>query len=228
MVKEQGKFIGSIALTFALGGILIFGNVLLAVNTVAAGFEPDHQSVVSELNRETAELNVVGKDMTNTNEVSTVMKTLPDGTTVIVEYSYGESDTKATVTYSRDGEVYNYKGETAEAVIERFGGPNRWADVPLRYVKGEAVIGDIGQDDAISISMKAITEKYALKQTTLNRFAVTAEYYTIYEDIPCAVWWVNLYPTNRDEYSEIGCYTAVLNTQTGEVIQLLSAADSKG
>ena len=228
MMKKQGKFIGAIALTFALGGILILGNVLLAANTVAAGFAPDHQPAVSAFNRETAELHVVAKDNPNTNEVSTVMKTLPDGTTVIVEYSYGESDTKATVTYSRDGEVYHYTGEAAEAVIERFGGPNRWADVPPRYVKGEPMMGDIGQDDAISISVKAITEKYALKQTTLNRFTITAEYYAVYEEIPCAVWWVNLYPTNRDEYSEIGCYTAVLNTQTGEVIQLLSAADSKG
>jgi methyl coenzyme M reductase subunit C len=69
---------------------------------------------------------------------------------------------------------------------------------------------------------------YALKREILVRFDTAAKFYSVYEDIDGAAWFVQLYPSDIDDFAEIGCYTAVLSAETGEAIQLLSAADSNG
>ena len=118
------------------------------------------------------------------------------------------------------------RDKAAEATIERFGGPKR--NLPDRYVEGQPCDSDIEQEAAISIGVNAITGKYALKQTTIDKFNITTTYYSSYEDIGGAVWFVRLYPINAEEFSEIGSYSAVLDAATGEVIQLLSAVDGRG
>ena len=55
-----------------------------------------------------------------------------------------------------------------------------------------------------------------------------ATYYSTYADISGAVWLTNLNPINAIDFSEIGCYTALLNAETGKVLQFLSAADGRG
>ena len=225
-MKKQGKFTGAIALTLAIGGVLIIGNAALATRMVAEGVKAKSQTTISKANPETAEQDIVLNGNTNTNEVYSVIKTLPNGTTAIVKYSYGENRAQATVTYTNDGAVYSYEGEEAEATIERFGGTRR--NLPNPYIEGQPDDGDIEQEAAISIATKSIIEKYALKQTVLTRFSITATYYSTYDDISGAVWFIDLYPINASDFSEIGCYAAVLNAETGEVVQLLSAADGKG
>ena len=70
--------------------------------------------------------------------------------------------------------------------------------------------------------------RYALKQATLDKFNVTATYYSTYGDMSGAVWCIDLNPINASDFSEIGCYTVLLNTETGEVVQFHSAADGRG
>jgi hypothetical protein len=158
-----------------------------------------------------------------------IMKKLDNGTTVFVRYSYGEGGTKADVTYDTgDGrqETFSYEGDAAAAAIERFGGPKR--DTPVRYTEGQPGENDIARDAAVSAAMDALTGQYALRQETLDRFSVTTAFYSVYEDLPAPVWYVSLYPANADEFSEIGCYTALIDAETGETVRLLSAADGKG
>jgi hypothetical protein len=230
-MRKAGKLVGAIVLTFAAGGALIFGNAALAAQTVTAASSPKPLEVIVSEKQEqpTASQAIAERETAVQSEVSTVMKTLGNGATVIVEYYYGENGANATVTQkSVDGksDISNYEGETAEATIERFGGPKR--NLPDRYIEGQAGNSDIAKEVAVSSAIKAITEKYALKQVLLDKFSVTAKFYSTYEEISGAVWWVNLYPANADEFSEIGCYTAILNAETGEAIQLLSAVDGKG
>ena len=207
-MKNQGKFIGAIALTFAIGGALVIGNALLATGTVAAaGVEPENQAVVSNVKPETT-------------EVSTTMKTLPNGAAVIVangEVTVNQpsngNDTAVSFYYNSDSGVFD--------VIER-------SDILGCYIEGQPGDGDIEQETAVSIAVKSITDKYALKQTTLDKFNISATYYSTYEDISGAVWFINLNPINAGDFSEIGCYTVVLNAETGEVVLLFSAADGRG
>jgi hypothetical protein len=223
-MKKTGAIIGAIALTFAIGSGLIFGNAALAVRTMAkettAGAPED---IVG------AEREATARETDKQTKVSTVMKTLENGTTVMVEYYYDEDGAKAAVTRKyADGQasVSNYEGETAEAAIERFGGPKR--NIPDRYVKAQPGESNVKEIAAINAAIEAIAEKYALKQETLDKFNVTPVFYSKYEDVSSSVWWISLYPANADDFSDIECYTAILNGDTGETLRLLSAADGRG
>jgi len=166
-------------------------------------------------------------------DFTTVTKTFPDGIIITLQYYVDDGDgneTMAAVTYGDDTNSFTgwYHGKAADMIIERFNNDDRWVGVPLRYEQGQPDENDIDEAAAIDIAVKAITEKYALKQETLDRFTITAVYFSAYEHFPGPMWWVSMYPTNVEEYSEIGCYTAVLDAKTGEVRQRLSADDGKG
>jgi hypothetical protein len=230
--RTIGGIIGGIVLTFAIGGGLIFGNAALAVQTMAA--EPRAALTARTVATEPGAALTVQTMATELNAgdpagVATILKTLENGTTVMVEYYYDEGGAKAAVTHKyTDGQtsVSNYEGATAEAAIERFGGPKR--NIPDRYVKARPGESNVEEIVAINSAIAAIAEKYALKQETLDKFSVTPVFYSRYEDIASSVWWISLYPANPEDFSDIGCYTAILNGDTGETISLLSAVDGKG
>jgi hypothetical protein len=235
-MKKTSTLVGAIALTFAVGGALILGNAAFAAQTQAAvstamlgSAEP--ASTGNPPAATAAAQDKTAGETTRTHpisgaEKSVVMKTLPNGSTVLVEYFYDADGAKATVTYNADGAVYEYEGEAAEAAIERFGGPKR--DIPARYVEGRPGEGDITEELATFEAMKAIANKYALTAETFDRFGVNAKFYSVYEDVAGAVWFVQLYPATSKEFSEIGAYSVILNAATGEALQVLSADDGKG
>lgn len=198
-MKKQGKFIGPAALTLALGSVLIIGNALFATGAAVA-------DVGSGAKTEAVEQSIVLSSNTNANGVSPVIETLPDGTTVITQNGSG-------------GIVFTYDGE---------GFSTSAYDPSSSYAVGQPGEGDIAQEAAVSIAVNSITERYALKQAVLDRFNITATYYTTYSDISGAAWVVELNPISASDFSEIGCYTAVLNAETGKVLQLRSAADGLG
>lgn len=100
--------------------------------------------------------------------------------------------------------------------------------IPL-IKEGTPSANEISSDKAGEIGIAELTKKYALKQETLDRFTVTVKYYEVTPDAPGKhTWWVNLYPTNVDEFSEIGCYWTYIDAETGEALKLLSAVDGKG
>lgn len=113
-----------------------------------------------------------------------------------------------------------------------FGGNNdyRGRACNFRSVKeGTPLANEISSDKAEEIGIAAITPKYALTQETLDRFTVTLKYYEVTDEAPGKhVWRVYLYPTNTDEFSEIGCYWTYIDAETGDALQLKSAVDGKG
>jgi hypothetical protein len=154
---------------------------------------------------------------------------LENGISIIIGYVRDDENPKADVIYHySDGrqETYSYEGEAAAAAIERFGGEKR--DILYSYEEGQPGESDITRDEAVSAALDALTDKYALRQETLDRFSVTAAFYSVYEDLTAPVWRVYLYPADTDDFAEIGCYTALLNAKTGEAVRLMSAADGRG
>jgi hypothetical protein len=217
------------AVTLGLGAGAIFGNGALASQAMALGIGGEHSEAIAAADRETAPRSETQSNPAQQDGTATILKTLENGTTVLVEYFYGNGGAKATVTYeSPDGErtSSSYDGDAAEAAIERFGGPKR--NIPDRYVEAELGECDISEETAVLAAIDELTQKYALKQTLLDKFTVTAKFYAAYEDLSAPVWWINLYPADTEEFSETGSYTAILDASTGEALKLLSAADGKG
>jgi len=185
------------------------------------------------------------------NRVSTGIVTNESGQTVIVEYYFDESDrtVKADVTVENpDDEVmqFAHEGITAEQFIERVIGQeeyNSWAsqvgaptradrraeaDINSRYIDGNPDESEISEEMAIANAIQLLMKKYALRQETVDRFTVTAKYYTKNPDVAVPAWWVLLEPTNTNDYSEIGSYWAFIDSSTGEEVGLYSAVDGKG
>ena len=157
-------------------------------------------------------------------EMNVVIKTLENGEIVLLQYMLDdESEPCVSIVYP-SGEVKYLNGDDGIAITKRFDGIEH---IP-QNIKGDPADSGITEDEAVSIAVNAIVDKYALRQEIVNRYTITAIYYMVYEDFDRAVWWVLLYPTNADDFIEIGCYSANLDGETGEVIQLLSAADGKG
>lgn len=254
-MKKTGTLFLSGIVTLGIGAGAIFGNGLLASQTMAAGINPSAFSAPAQA----GEVNMLREanltsfpqnesqytlqaTVTSQDKSYAILKVLETGETVMVQYGYDEDGAKATRTYTpADGEpqVENYAGDQAELLIKRY---TQSTSLPPKYVydedyeitesyvydEGQPDADDITQEAAVDTGKKELTQKYALQQEVLDRFSVTTEFYSTYEDLSGPVWWVNLYPINVDEFSEIGCYTAILNANTGEALRLLSAVDGKG
>ena len=181
------------------------------------------------------------------DNVKTGMVSIGNGKTIIVEYYYDESvgTVKANVTCEGsdglDVEISgSYESIEAQRFAELVAGTKQydaWAEqvgapvtgkLKVVYTEGEPGADELTEERAIAAATELLTEKYALKQGTLDRFTVTAKFYVEHPDASSPVWWVSLYPTNRDEFPEIGCYWALIDSKTGEAVQLCSAVDGKG
>jgi len=250
MFKKKGALIGAIALTLVLGCGFIFGNAALASWIMGTESEPASgvQSVILSVDTETPWQGSIELETPNAGRVSTGMITLENGHTILIEYFFDESErvVKANVTLDGDSPL-SYEGGDAEQALMRLIGTDEydsWANqVSARtsadgaaqdrtrdpiYIYGDPSDSKITQQEAIDNAEKFLMEKYALKPETMGRFTVTPKFYTRYEDIFESVWWVNYYPTITEEFMEIGCYWALINSDTGDAVGLFSAADGKG
>ncbi len=94
------------------------------------------------------------------------------------------------------------------------------------FVPGTPSDVDLAEEEAVKIAQNAVVEKFALTDDTLSRFSVHAAFNVVNPDQP--VWCVTLFPTKQEDFAEIGNYYIVLNSQSGEIVQILSAADGIG
>jgi hypothetical protein len=94
------------------------------------------------------------------------------------------------------------------------------------FVSGTPGKNDITKEKAIEIARNAIIKKYALSDKTLSRFTVSADFNIVNPKQP--TWHVNFLPTDQSDYSEIGNYFITINSPSGEVVKLSSAADGVG
>ena len=237
-MKKHTALLLSGALTLAIGAAVIVGNGWVASQVMAFGISEEtpakitgtsYEAQQAAANNDTLpeydweanpdEYPIIGK-----RGVITLLKSAGNGNVVTLGYTVVDGNVgKATVIYP-SGEVELLEGEAAATAVEGFGGLE--LKEFLTYTEGEPGENDIVEADAIAIGINAVTDKYALKREILDKFNITAVFYTVYEDIDGAVWCVSLNPVNRDEYWDIGGnYTAILNAETGDALQVFSAVD---
>lgn len=94
------------------------------------------------------------------------------------------------------------------------------------FVAGTPGTNDIAKEKAIKIAKSAVVKKYALSDDTLSKFTISSNLNVIDVDHP--IWIIGFTPTNQSDFSNIGVYVAELNSHSGDVIKLSSAADAVG
>lgn len=94
------------------------------------------------------------------------------------------------------------------------------------FVDGTPSENDMAEEAAVKIAKNAVVEKYALTDETLSRFSIDSAFNVVNPDQP--EWSITLYPTNQDDFSEIGTYHVTIKSPSGEIVKILSAADAVG
>ncbi len=94
------------------------------------------------------------------------------------------------------------------------------------FVAGTPSEKDLTETEAIKTAKEAITKEYALTKETLSRFSIDTAFNVA--DLNAPIWSITFYPTDQNDFSEIGTYNITVDSQSGKIIKILSAADGVG
>lgn len=202
-MKKGKAAILSASLVLLGGAGLIFGNQVLASNALSADKQTEAPVVIPEstaLNAANA-AQLSNVSMKSNTQDETYMALTNENTMEDIKEASG---TETVTTTTSDADASGFK-------------------------EGTPLENETSSDEAKKIAVDALAEEYALTQETLDRFTVTLKYFVEHPDYPDKhVWRINLDPANMDDFSEIGCYWTYIDAETGETLQLKSAADGIG
>lgn len=221
MKKSFSRILMSCAMVVAVGGVAVAGNDLWVTQAMAAR---DNQT----------------SPVISADKISVQKNTNP----VIGAETKNETQSKGDyqIVNKPDGQVIvrNLPNGDFKVISD---------NTKPTFIAGTPGKNDITKEKAIEIAKNAIVEKFSLSDKTLSRFTVTANFnivnpklnkedmkYTTrfkYADLDIVnskqpTWQVTYDPTNQSDYSEIGHYTVIINSSSGEVVKLSSAADGLG
>lgn len=94
------------------------------------------------------------------------------------------------------------------------------------FVAGIPSKNDLTEDEAIETAKSAIVEEFALTDETLSKFSINANFNVA--DSKAPVWSITFYPTKQNDFSQIGNYNITIDSLSGKIIKILSAADGVG
>lgn len=198
MKKSFSRILLSCAMVVAVGAVAVAGNGLLVSQAMAAS---DSQTSP-----------VVSADM-----ISVQKNTNPVIGAEIKNETQAQGDYQIVNKPSGQVIVRNLPNGDFEVISD---------NSKPTFIAGTPGKNDIAEEKAIEIAKKAIVEKFSLSDEALSRFTVTANFDIVNPEQP--TWNINYAPTNQSDYSEIGNYLVIINSPSGEVAKLLSAADGIG
>lgn len=210
------------AVTLALGAGLIFGNVAFA--SLVADKSVENQSVIAtdlSVKSDAESLNVVALRTNVGNGVFLAQSqnySVEERMSKIPNISKEEQE-------RRLAEKLRASGYTEEEIVKKMEEIKKAVENPI-YVEGTPGANDIAVENAVDIAKSAIQEKYALTDKTLSRFYVHTGFNVANLNSP--TWHIDLNPIIQSDFSEIGCYNVILDSVTGKIIEIGSAADGRG
>lgn len=216
MKKKWTKVVSGLALTAAIGAGAIGANSFLTSLALAADVK-EGTPVITTDTKETGENTEDLLENTNvwqSDNPDIVIKTDDNGNQTIV---FDESLTEE--------EKLQLEKDLERAQIDRNGGADESETTPV-FVEGTPSTDDLTKEEAIQIATKAIIEDYALTNETLSKFSIHTAFNVVDPKNP--VWSITFYPTNQSDFAQIGNYNLTIDSLSGEVITILSAADGVG
>ena len=94
------------------------------------------------------------------------------------------------------------------------------------FVAGTPSEKDLTEKQAVELAKKSVDSEYALTDDTWSKFSIHAILNVVDPEAP--IWGVTFYPTNPDDFSEIGNYYVTIDSHSGDIIKIMSAADGVG
>ena len=221
-MNKVTKILTGTATTLVLGAGLIFGNAVFTLCAFAPNNHAETQPVITpDLSiKPDVEDNIVV--LSNSTGKSIF---LAQSSESVKEQMNEVTDISKEEQERRIAEKLRINGYTEDEIVKKMEGIKKELENPV-YVEGTPSANDIAVNDAIDIAKSAIQEKYALTDETLKRFSVHTGFNVVDPEHP--TWHIDFYPTIQSDFAEIGCYYVVLDSVTGEIIQISSAADGRG
>ncbi|SHH82783.1 hypothetical protein SAMN02745823_01077 [Sporobacter termitidis DSM 10068] len=99
-------------------------------------------------------------------------------------------------------------------------------DYKPTFVAGTPSEKDLTEEKAIELAKKSVDSEYALTDDTWSKFSTYAVLNIV--DPAAPVWSVTFYPTNQNDFSQIGTYNVTIDSFSGKIINIMSAADGVG
>lgn len=94
------------------------------------------------------------------------------------------------------------------------------------FLAGTPSAKDLTEKNAIETARSAIVKEYALTDETLSKFSTSAMLNVVDPEAP--IWSITFYPTNQNDFSQIGTYNITIDSLSGKIIKIMSAADGVG
>ncbi len=106
------------------------------------------------------------------------------------------------------------------------GGSEARKNANSTFAAGTPSENDLTKEEAVELAKKSVDSEYALTDETWSRFSANALFNAV--DPKAPVWSITFYPTDQNDFSQIGTYNITIDSLSGEIIKIMSAADGVG
>lgn len=94
------------------------------------------------------------------------------------------------------------------------------------FVAGTPSENDLPEEQAVELAKNSVDNEFALTEETWSKFSTNAVLNVADPEAP--VWSITFYPTNQNDFSQIGTYNVTIDSRSDEIIKIMSAADGVG
>lgn len=223
-MKKRAKMILACAATLAIGAGAVMGNSYFVPKVIAA----DANQIMPVITADGVSVNAEGEPSAKVvidTKGQVILGTQNNATIDLEEFKKLEEmkneerkEYLASMTVEQRTEFFKKLKESG--YVLKFNNTN-----PV-FVDGTPSENDLAEEAAVKIAKNAVVEKFALTKETLSRFSIDAAFNVVNPDQP--EWSITLYPTNQNDFSEIGTYHVTIKSPSGEIVKILSAADAVG
>jgi hypothetical protein len=220
MKKTVVKIMLGMAVTAAIGTGAAAGNGFIVSSVLASSGSQDTSVITPDTVPAGKKTDAISSNAdTNTNTES------PAGYEAVIKV---DDNGKQTIVF--DESLTEEQKLIMEKDLERRnkdlnGGEASETGNPV-FVEGIPSADDLTEEEAVKTAKEAVIKEYALTDATLLKFSVHTAFNVADPEAP--VWSITFYPTNPDDYSEIGNYNITIDSLSGNIIKILSAADGVG
>lgn len=209
MTKKLTKAVLGLAVTAAIGAGVIGANGFFVANSLAANNNRKAPVVTADTVPVKADIKPEAEMGSAAGYAATVLADGNGKQSIVLNESLSAED---QARLEKDLEETN---KLKKAV-----------NVKPTFVAGVPSENDLPETAAIKTAKDAIVKEYALTDETLSKFSTNAVLNVV--DPKSPIWSITFYPTNQNDFSQIGTYNITIDSLSGKIIKILSAADGVG
>jgi hypothetical protein len=192
-----------LAITAVVGAGAIGANGLFVANALAANNDQKAPMITADV----APVNVGAETGLAAKYAATVVVDDSGNQTIVWDESLSAED---RARLEKDLET---RGSTKDSLNSTF-------------IAGTPSENDLTEEQAVDLAKNSVDSDFALTEETWAKFSIDAKLNVV--DLKAPVWSVTFYPTDQNDFSQIGTYNVTIDSHSSDIIKIMSAADGVG